>query len=92
MTNNLENRLLFHYKNRGAANSYASKYSCFYLVWYESFSNAYDAIQSEKYIKGKTRRWKENLINEFNTEWRFMNEEIFGYWPPKQEFLNSING
>ncbi|WP_373427978.1 hypothetical protein [Chryseobacterium sp. WLY505] len=34
------------------------------------------AINREKQIKGWTRQKKENLIKEFNPDWKFLNEEI----------------
>ena len=91
ITDNLVNRLLQHYSKRGTLESFASKYSCFYLVWYDHFQTPYEAIRAEKYIKGKTRTWKENLIKDFNPEWKFLNREIVGVWPPNQDFMKSIN-
>jgi hypothetical protein len=49
-----------------------------------------EAIQMEKYIKGKKRIWKNKLITEFNPEWKFLNEEIVGEWPPDQELLKAV--
>ena len=43
-----------------------------------------EAIEAEKRIKGKSRKWKEKLIIETNTEWKFLNSEIVGEWPPNK--------
>jgi hypothetical protein len=42
-----------------------------------------EAIAAEKRIKGKSRKWKEDLIGESNSEWRFLNQLIVSEWPPK---------
>ncbi len=36
-----------------------------------------EAIAREKQIKGWKRFKKEDLIKEFNPEWRFLNEDVF---------------
>jgi putative endonuclease len=89
-TNDLLNRLLIHYLNRGDTSTFVGKYSCFYLVWYDTFPTMGEAIEAEKLIKGKTRKWKEALISSFNPDWRFLNEEIVGIWLPDQEFLKAL--
>jgi putative endonuclease len=40
-----------------------------------------DAIAREKEIKGWLRIKKEALIESFNPEWKFLNEELLGEWP-----------
>ena len=43
-----------------------------------------EAIKREKYIKGKSRQWKEDKINEMNPHWRDLTEEIMSlYQSPK---------
>ena len=42
-----------------------------------------DAIAKEKEIKGWVRIKKDKLITEFNKEWKFLNEELLGEWPPR---------
>ena len=34
------------------------------------------AIQREKYLKGKSRQYKIDLINKFNPEWKDLYEDI----------------
>ena len=46
------------------------------LVYYEPFEHIDDAVKREWFIKGKNRKWKEDLINKLNPEWRDLTEEI----------------
>lgn len=56
-------------------NSFTKKYKIKYLLFYEIFENIRAAINKEKEIKGWTRAKKEALINDFNPEWTFLNDE-----------------
>jgi putative endonuclease len=42
------------------------------------------ALSREYQIKGWRRSKKEALINEYNPEWNFLNDEIMDEWPPKE--------
>lgn len=76
VTSDLSSRLFQHAENKGTNNSFAGKYYCSYLVYYEHHLNIEHAISREKEIK-KWRRSKKNaLIKSQNPEWRFLNEEI----------------
>lgn len=55
-------------------NSFTKKYKIKYLLFYEIFENIRAAISKEKEIKGWTRAKKEALINDFNPEWKFLND------------------
>ena len=83
VTNNLERRLIEHYQNKGKPDSFAGKYHCYNLIYYDSFSTSFEAIQAEKYIKGKSRNKKEEIIKERNPSFAFLNRKLLGYWPPK---------
>ncbi len=83
VTNSLEQRLTEHYLNKGTKRSFAGKYNCFYLLYFESFQFVFDAIDREKKIKGWTRKKKEELINSENSEWKFLNDSIMK-WPPTE--------
>ncbi|MFI5222113.1 MAG: GIY-YIG nuclease family protein, partial [Bacteroidia bacterium] len=74
VTNNLVWRL--HQHVNGLTKGFTSKYNCHYLVCYEKYDQITDAIAREKEIKGWRREKKEQLINSFNPEWRFLNDEI----------------
>jgi putative endonuclease len=86
VTNNLEQRLIEHYIDRIEQKTFTGKYNCHYLLFYESYKYVNDAIAREKEIKGWTRAKKVKLISDFNPEWKFLNEELFGEWPPKDMF------
>ena len=58
VTNNIQKRLAQHYfDSQNQKLSFAGKYNCIYLVYYEGFEKPYDAILREKEIK-KWRREK----------------------------------
>ena len=84
VTNNLQKRIVEHFLNRGDPKTFAGKYYCYCLVWYDRFPTMHEAIQAEKYIKGKKREWKVELINKSNPQWNMLNESILGEWPPSK--------
>ncbi len=65
-TNDLTRRVLEHKSGGGSA--FTSKYQCYKLVYYESFSDVNQAIAREKQIKGWKRDRKEALIDSVNKE------------------------
>ena len=60
ITNNLEARITEHYFNRGKLQTFAGKYYCYLLIYYEEFQYIKNAIAREKEIKG-WRRSKKKL-------------------------------
>jgi len=83
VTNSLKDRIIEHYKQRSNPKSFTGKYRAHYLLYYESFEHIMDAIRREKQIKGWSRKRKMALINRLNPELKFLNEDLFGKWPPK---------
>jgi putative endonuclease len=81
VTNDLDKRLYEHYFGINQAESFTSKYKCFYLVWYERHQYINHAIEREKEIKGWIRDKKIKLIEQENPNWTFLNKEIME-WPP----------
>ena len=78
VTNNLKRRLSEHEANSHEHNKcFTGRYNCYHLIYYERFQRILDAIGREKEIKGWKRNKKENLIREFNPEWRFLNNDQF---------------
>lgn len=68
VTCDLERRI---YEHREALTpGFTSKYGCKQLVWYEEFWNIQDAIQREKSLKRWYRKWKIDLIEKMNPDWR----------------------
>ena len=83
VTNNLGIRLMEHYANRGKENTFAGKYYCYNLVYYENFQYINSAIAREKEIKGWRRQKKLDLIKTINPDWTFLNYLFCNEWPPK---------
>lgn len=71
LTNNLAYRLKQHYQNRGKKDTFAGKYFCYKLIYYERFPNIHQAIEREKEIKDLSRARKEELITSQNQGWKF---------------------
>jgi putative endonuclease len=85
VTNNLAQRLKEHYDNRGNPKTFAGRYFCYNLVYWEYSPYILNTIEREKEIKDMSRAKKETLINMFNPKWTFLNREICGGWPPQFE-------
>ncbi len=79
MTNDLQTRLIQHYENRGNPKTWAGKYYCYNLVWWERYVLVDHAIECEKEIKKWRREKKNQLIESDNPDWKFLNSEI-GAW------------
>lgn len=82
ITNYLEQRIIEHYMDRERKTSFAGKYYCYNLLYYEVYQYVNDAIDREKQIKGWTRIKKLRLIKRENPNFNFLNKEIMD-WPPK---------
>lgn len=77
VTNNLRTRLYQHKQDATTDKlHFTGKYNVYFLIYWERFDNINDAIRREKQLKGWRRSKKEALINEFNPEWRFLNDLI----------------
>jgi putative endonuclease len=92
VTNDLEQRLIEHYLNRGKPNTFAGKYYCYYLLYYEKFQWINDAIDREKELKGWIREKKLELIKTINPDFKFLNTEVCYTWPPDQESASRNQG
>jgi len=75
VTNDLKRRLSEHKEGLNKA-SFTTKYNCYYLIYWDKFNDVEQAIDREKQIKGWVRIKKEKLINAFNVDWKFLNEEV----------------
>ena len=67
--------------NRSGNKSFAGKYYCSNLLYYEVHQYVYNAMDREKEIKGWTREKKLSLITAENPNLLFLNSEILE-WPP----------
>jgi putative endonuclease len=72
VTNSLPRRLGQHYENRGNNNTFAGRYFCYNLLYYEQFTDIKAAISREKELKGWTRAKKSALIATMNPAWDFL--------------------
>ena len=68
VTNNLLRRLEEHKSTN--QKSFTSQYKTNILVYYEEFTDIYDAITREKQIKGDSRDKKISLITKANPHWK----------------------
>ena len=75
VTSNLQKRIYEH-KNH-LTKGFSDKYNCEKLVYFESFDNINQAIEREKYLKGKKREFKENLIRSINPKWLDLYDYLF---------------
>ena len=75
ITNNLRSRVWEHQQQRDPK-CFTARYNVYKPVYYETFDLITEAIKREHYIKGKTRKWKEELISKMNPEWNDLTEEI----------------
>ncbi len=77
VTNNIQRRLAQHYfDSQNAKKSFAGKYNCYHLLYYEGFESAKTAILREKEIKKWRRVKKDILISKFNPNWEFLNSQV----------------
>lgn len=74
VTNNLVRRVWEH--REGVVDGFTRSYRLKRLVYFEEHDNISAAIQREKAIKGWSRRWKVELIEGHNAEWRDLFDEI----------------
>jgi putative endonuclease len=72
VTNNLKIRLQQH-ESKLNPNSFTTRYSAHFLIYYEKFTWIQLAIEIEKEIKNLSREKKLNLIKESNPSLEFWN-------------------
>ena len=75
VSNDLPVRLWEH-RTKQNRDCFTARYNLYKLVYYEGFDLIEKAIEREKYIKGKTRKWKVDLINSGNPEWNDLTNEV----------------
>ncbi len=86
ITNNLPQRIIEHYLNRGNPETFAGRYNCYWLIYYEGYKYINDAIRRETELKKWSRQKKNDLIATFNPKWELLNYELFDNWPPQNLF------
>lgn len=68
VTGNLQRRILEH-KNK-SIKGFTEKYNCNKLVYFEQTENVMSALEREKQLKNWHRKWKIDLIDKFNPDWK----------------------
>jgi len=76
-TNNLSQRLQQHFEAKGTSKSFAGKYHCYNLIYYEVYEYVNNAIAREKELKKWSRKKKEALIKTTNPNWEVLNGEFY---------------
>ncbi len=73
VTSDLVSRVMQH-NDEHYPHSFTAKYNCKKLIYFEVLDNIESVIKREKYIKGKSRAYKLELITsenpDFNDLWR----------------------
>lgn len=77
MTNHLTRRVWEH--RRGTASAFTRKYGVTQLVYTEPFDDIENAIRREKAMKKWRRRWKLELIESVNPDWRDLYDDLAGF-------------
>ena len=68
-------RRIWEHKNKAVA-GFSSRYGVDKLVYYEIFDDPENAIKREKRLKFYTRKWKIDLIEKTNPEWKDLYQDI----------------
>jgi putative endonuclease len=76
VTSDLITRIWKHQNN--VFDGFTKRYNVHALVWYELHSTMESAIKKEKAIKSWPRKWKLELISEFNPSWSDLYEIVIG--------------
>ena len=77
VTNNLSKRINEHLQDSlTEKKTFAGKYNCVNLVYFERYQWIQDAINRETELKDWRREKKDKFITQHNPTWRFMNDEL----------------
>lgn len=74
VTNNLVKRVYEH-KN-GLVSGFTKKYNVKILVYFETTSDIVSAISREKQVKKWNRKWKLELVEESNPDWKDLYRDL----------------
>jgi len=75
VTNDLLRRV--HEHKQDLIQGFTRKYGIHQLVYYEEADSIRSAIEREKKMKKWKRRWKIELIEKLNPEWRDLYDDLF---------------
>ena len=74
VTNNLERRMYEH-KNH-LIRGFTEKYNVSMLVYFEQTNDIQTALQREKQLKKWNRKWKLDLIEKINPQWKELSKDL----------------
>ena len=77
VTNDMERRLNEHFENRGQSKTFAGRYFCYNLIYFEEYNYISQAIEREKELKKWSRKKKNDLIKMTNPNFNTLN---MSYW------------
>jgi putative endonuclease len=63
----------------GNSGVFTSKYNCFDLIYFETFTSMKEAIAREKVLKKWNREWKINLIKKLNPNMEDLTDSVKDY-------------
>lgn len=75
MTTDVRTRLWEH-REKINPKSFTARYNTSKLIYYETYQSVEEAVERERYIKGKTRKWKADLVATMNPNWNDLTVEI----------------
>lgn len=75
-TNDIRERLYYHQNPEPHSKAFTARYKCCYLVYWEQYQNVDTAIDRETQLKKWNRKKKDTLIESFNPEWKFLNDDV----------------
>jgi putative endonuclease len=76
VTSDLPGRIWEH--RNGVKSGFASRYGVVRLVHFEIFDDISDAIAREKALKKWRRKWKVELVEQDNPDWRELYPQVLG--------------
>lgn len=72
VTNDLYRRMNEHFANKGKKETFAGRYYCYQLIYFERHTDINNAIEREKEIKDLSRELKLQLIKSVNPKMNFL--------------------
>lgn len=79
-TTDLRTRIWEHQKKINPS-SFTARYNLNKPVFFKGYSTKEEAREQELFIKGKSRKWKEEIINEMNPDWNDFTNTIMNMNP-----------
>lgn len=74
VTADLPARVYAHKTGEGSV--FTKKYGCDQLVWFERFDTMEPALVRERRLKDWKRKWKLDLIESINPDWRDLTDDL----------------